>query len=152
MADPEEGRPFGQRELDTALAMLEEEQRKLADVQRRMKEASTTVESANKMLTAKFDGRGELVSLTFKNTKYRSMAPAELATAITETVRSGRKQALHKVGDLMGGDVLPGISFSDVMAGDVDFNTIASGLLSSSLDLPGLARAMDEVEERTNGK
>lgn len=131
-------------QLETMLALLAEEQRKLEDFQRKMNEATTTVESANKALTATFDGRGELVGLTFNNTRYRTMAPKELADLVLDVVRRGRSQAFGKIDTMAGGDVLPGVSFGDLAAGKVDLNDVVSGLMTSAIDLPGIVRAAEQ--------
>ena len=127
--------------LEAAFATLAEEQRKLADFQRKMGEASTTVESPNKLVSATFDGRGELVKLVFNNTKYRSMAPKELAGVVFDTLSRGRGEAFGKIGEMAGGEVLPGISFSELASGKVDLNEVVGTLMTSAMDLPGLAEA-----------
>ncbi|MDQ7909371.1 YbaB/EbfC family nucleoid-associated protein [Phytohabitans sp. ZYX-F-186] len=139
-------------QVETAFAVFAEEQRKLADFQRRMRDASTTVESPNKMVTATFDGRGELVRLTFNNTKYRGMAPTELASVITETLARGRSQAFNKIGEMAGGDVLPGVSFGDLAAGKVDLDKVVGTMMTSVLDLPAIARALKGEEVKPDGR
>ena len=150
MAD-ENGSARAAAKLETMFALLGEEQRKLAEFQRRMNEASTTVESANKMLTATFDGRGELVRFTVNNTKYRTMAPNELADMLLDVVRRGRTQAFGKIDAMAGGDVLPGVNFGDLAAGKVDLNDVVSGLMTSAIDLPGIIRAAAPQGGRTEG-
>lgn len=131
-------------QLETMFALLADEQRKLEDFQRKMNEATTTVESANKTLTAAFDGRGELVRLTFNNARYRTMAPNELADMVLDVIRRGRSQAFGKIDAMAGGDVLPGVNFGDLAAGKVDLNDVVSSLMTSAIDLPGIARAAEQ--------
>jgi DNA-binding protein YbaB len=149
MAD-DDGSKRASAQLETMFALLAEEQRKLADFQRKMNEATTTVESTNKMLTAAFDGRGELVKLTFNNTRYRTMAPKELADMVLDVIRRGRSEAFGKIDAMAGGDVLPGVNFGDLAAGKVDLNDVVSGLMTSAVDLPGIVRAAKQ-QGRNNG-
>ncbi|WP_433388601.1 YbaB/EbfC family nucleoid-associated protein [Micromonospora sp. KLBMP9576] len=129
--------------LEQAFAMLAEEQSKLVEFQRRMNEATTTVESANKVMTATFDGRGELVRMVFNNTRYRTMAPAELASLLLETLQRGRGQAFAKISEMAGREALPGMSFGDLAAGKVDLSEMAGSMLSSVLDLPRMMQATE---------
>ncbi|NLU81065.1 YbaB/EbfC family nucleoid-associated protein [Micromonospora sp. HNM0581] len=137
--------------LEEALSMLAEEQRKLEEFQRRMNEASTTVESANKMVAATFDGRGELVRLEFTNTRYRTMAPAELASLLLETLRRGREKSFAKVSELAGRDVLPGVSFGQLAAGKVDLHEMTESMMRSMLDLSGIVDTTGKKESQSDG-
>ncbi|SDT66425.1 YbaB/EbfC family nucleoid-associated protein [Actinoplanes derwentensis] len=137
MAD-EQGAPRRSGQLEAMLVKLAEEQRKLEDFQRKMNEATTVVESSNKMVTATFDGRGELTGLTFNTTRYRTMSPTELASTMLETLRRGRGTAFGKIDEMTGGDVLPGIKFGDLAAGKVDINDVVGTLLTSAINLPDL--------------
>ncbi|MFV2021192.1 YbaB/EbfC family nucleoid-associated protein [Micromonospora sp. LOL_023] len=143
MAD-EDGPTRASGQLEAMFALLAEEQRKLEEFQRKMNEATTTVESANKMLTATFDGRGELVKFTVNNTRYRTMAPNELAEMLLDVVRRGRSQAFGKIETMAGRDVLPGVNFGDLAAGKVDLNDVVGGLMTSAIDLPGIVRAAEQ--------
>jgi DNA-binding protein YbaB len=147
----EDARPRGGGQLEAMFGMLADEQRKLAEFQRKMAEASTVVESANKMVTATFDGRGELVKLTFNNTKFRAMAPAELATTLMDTIKRGRTAAFGQIDQMAGGDVLPGVNFGDLAAGKVDINEMVGTLMSSAIDLPTIAKAVKKETGRSDG-
>ncbi|MFC0530924.1 YbaB/EbfC family nucleoid-associated protein [Phytohabitans kaempferiae] len=139
----EDGQRRVSGQLEAMFAQFAEEQRKLEEFHRKLDEASTTVESANKMLTATFDGRGEVSRLTFNNTKYRTMAPNELAEMVLDVIRRGRSQAFGKIDTMAGGEVLPGVNFGDLAAGKANLNEVVSGLMTSAIDLPGIFRAAD---------
>ena len=85
------------------------------------------------MISMTFSGRGELSKLTFNTTKYRTMAPTELAHIITETLTSGRAEAFAKLNDLMGPTSLPGASFSALASGEADLSAVLDDLLSPAL-------------------
>ncbi|MEV6636919.1 YbaB/EbfC family nucleoid-associated protein [Actinoplanes sp. NPDC051470] len=144
MSDHEE-LPGGSGGLEAMFAVLADEQRKITEFQRKMSEASTVVESSNKMVTATFDGRGELTRLTFNNGKYRTMAPKELATMLMDTLKRGRAAAFGKIDEMAGRDVLPGIAFGELAAGKVDIDEVVGTLMTSVVDLPGIARAAKEA-------
>jgi DNA-binding protein YbaB len=146
----ETARPRGSGQLEAMFTMLADEQRKLAEFQRKMTEASTVTESPNKMVTATFDGRGELVSLKFNNTKFRSMAPNELATMLMETLRRGRAAAFGQIDEMAGGEVLPGVNFGDLAAGKLDMNEVVGTLMTSAIDLPSIAKAVKNEAGRAD--
>jgi DNA-binding protein YbaB len=147
----DEARPRGSGQLEAMFGMLADEQRKIAEFQRKMAEASTVVESPNKMITATFDGRGELVKLTVNNTKFRTMAPEELASMLTDTLKRGRTAAFGKMDQMSGGDVLPGVKFGDLAAGKLDINEVVGTLMSSAIDLPTIAQAVKRETSRGDG-
>ena len=63
-------------------------------------------------LSMTFDGRGELTGVTFHGTRYRSIAPAELAHVLVETFREGRAQSMAKLNSFMGSSMLPNVDFT----------------------------------------
>ncbi|MEU7753052.1 YbaB/EbfC family nucleoid-associated protein [Micromonospora sp. NPDC049171] len=150
MADQTDHGPGGPG-LNAVFAVLAEERRKLDEFQAKMRAASTTVESPNKMLSAVFDGRGELVKLTFNNTKYRGMAPNELSSLLLETLRRGRAEAFGKIDEMAGRDVVPGVSFSDLAGGKVNLDVVVGSLMTSAIDLPSIVRAAKNEAGRADG-
>ena len=150
MSDETDRRPAG-GQLEAVFAVLADEQRKLAEFQEKMATASTVAESPDKMLAATFDGRGELVTLTFNNTKYRTMAPAQLAATVLDVIRRGRAAAFTKIDEAAGRDVLPGINFGELASGKVDVNEVVNTLIGSAIDLPGIAKAVKKDMDGRNG-
>lgn len=123
-------------DLGSALEMIEKEQAKLGDFQRKIAETTTVVESRNKMLTVTLDGNGELQDLKFNTTAYRSMAPAELAAAITETLHKAREQSLQTMQELMNGTGVPGsVDVKDLTSGEADFASVLGKIVEPSMQL-----------------
>jgi DNA-binding protein YbaB len=149
VSDEADGPRGGQ--LEAMFTMLADEQRKLAEFQERMTSASSVVESPDKMVVATFDGRGELVQLKFTTTKYRTMAPAELAATLMDTLKRGRTAAFSKIDEMAGRDVLPGINFGELAAGKLDVNEVVGTLISSAIDLPTIAAAVKKEAGRADG-
>ncbi|MFD2420680.1 YbaB/EbfC family nucleoid-associated protein [Amycolatopsis pigmentata] len=115
---------------EAAMRTFEGEQRKLADLQQKMEEDSSTVRSKDRSLSMTFDGRGELTGMKFHGTKFRSMAPAELAHLIVETVRAGRTQYLEKISENAGTSALLGVDFADLATGRADAGKIVESMLA----------------------
>lgn len=90
------------RMVDEAMSALDTERRKLAELGR-VWEEQTTVRAKDNSLTMTFDGRGELVDVAFRGEKYRTLAPAQLAATILETVHRGRTEAVARMTEVMGG-------------------------------------------------
>jgi DNA-binding protein YbaB len=115
---------------EAAMRTFEGEQRKLTDLQQKMEEDSSTVRSKDRSLSMTFDGRGELTGMKFHGTKFRSMAPAELAHLIVETVRAGRTQYLEKMSEDMG-ELMPGLNFADLASGQANPGKILESMFGS---------------------
>lgn len=130
---------------ENAMRAFEGQQRKLTDLQQRMEEDSTSVRAKDRSLSLTFDGRGELTGMKFHGTKFRSMAPAELAHLIVETVRAGRTQYLEKMSENAGSSALLGVDFADLATGRADPGKIVETMLAP------LAGQMGELWESAFG-
>ncbi|MFI7124035.1 YbaB/EbfC family nucleoid-associated protein [Amycolatopsis sp. NPDC049868] len=120
---------------EAAMQAFEGEQRKLTELQQKVDDDSTTVRSKDRSLSMTFDGRGDLTAMKFLGTKYRTMAPAELAHLIVETVQAGRAQCMEKLVESMSGyGGLPGINFGDLVAGRMDPGKLVESLFSPFAD------------------
>jgi DNA-binding protein YbaB len=121
---------------EAALRSFEDERRKLADLKEKMNEENITVRAKNRALSITFDGRGELASMKFLGTRFRSMAPAELAHVIVETVRAGRAQYVEKLGEQVGGS-LAGVNFAELATGKADPAEVLESLVSPMMEEMG---------------
>jgi hypothetical protein len=119
---------------EAALAALDAEERKLADLERTMAEETTTVRAKGRQLSMTFDGRGELTGVTFHGTRYRSIAPAELAHVLVETFREGRAQSMAKLNSFMGSSMLPNVDFTQLASGKTSAKDIFDQLFSPLLN------------------
>lgn len=122
---------------DDALAALDAERRKLGELGKFWSEASTKVRAKDQSLEMTFDGRGELVELTFNGSKYRSLAPAQLARLIVDTIRAGRVQAQEKMAEIMGTPEIPGLDVAGLAAGRVGPEEMIEALIGPMVE--GLA-------------
>lgn len=127
--------------VENAARLFDEKRSKLADHRQFMAESTHTVQAKNKTLSMTFDGHGELTSMKFLDTRFRSMAPAELAHLIVETLRTGRAQCLDKISENIGSS-LPGLDIAGLISGKSDpgtvFETLLNGMLGDGMgELPG---------------
>lgn len=122
---------------EDAFASLERETRKLADLGRHWDEAATVVRAKDHSLEMTFDGRGELVELTFNAAKYRAMPPAQLAAVIIETLRTGREQAQRKMAELMGVGDIPGLDLNGLVNGQVRPDEMLNALIGPMFETLG---------------
>ncbi|WP_017975489.1 YbaB/EbfC family nucleoid-associated protein [Actinopolyspora halophila] len=121
-------------DLNSALEVFEEEQRKLAEFQRKLAETTTVVDAPKKLFTVTLDGNGELTELKFNTTGYRSMPPAELSALITETLQKARRQSLETMQELMGSP-MGGADLNDLASGQADLADVLGKVMEPSLDL-----------------
>jgi DNA-binding protein YbaB len=145
MTDPvASGGRFADR-LAGALAELEEQRRKLTEMQRAMTTTTTKVHARDRLLTVTFDGRGDVTKIEFDGFRYRKLAPGELGKLIVDTIAAGRRQAIEKIGAMMGGDPLPGVSFTDLATNARPAAEVLDSFLGAALDrLPAHVRGRAE--------
>lgn len=91
------------------LAGLNDLRARLAEAREELATRRVSETSRDHLVTATFGADGALVDLRFNTTAYRSMAPAELAAVVRETVerarRRLRRELLATVQPLMPGRV-----------------------------------------------
>ena len=83
-------------QMENALADLREQQERIREAQERAEKETTTVSSKDRSISATVDHRQRLTGLKFSGTRYRTMAPAELANKIVELVRQAQDEASQK--------------------------------------------------------
>jgi DNA-binding protein YbaB len=131
MNDPTSSSPrFG---VEAALAQLEEERRKIDTMQQHMNEATTILQSKDRIFSVTFDGRGEIKKLAFDGVRYKKLAPGELAELVISTIASGRQKAIDNLGKVMGSDPLPGVSFSDLASGKSALTDVLDSFIGSAV-------------------
>ncbi|WP_460855325.1 YbaB/EbfC family nucleoid-associated protein [Nocardiopsis coralliicola] len=98
---------------------------------------SVTAEAVSKdrMVSATVNARGEIAELRFHTDKYRSMAPAELAAAVTEVVERARRDVARQVTDSMSG-LVPGDTAAREQAAAGDPTALLEELGLGKVDPP----------------
>jgi hypothetical protein len=107
------------RMVDEAMSVLDRERGKLAELGKVWGE-QTTIRAKDQSLTMTFDGRGELLDLAFMGTKFRTMAPAQLAHTIMETLQRGRAESMARINEVMGTDAVEGFDIAGLTSGKLD--------------------------------
>ncbi|UMP06959.1 YbaB/EbfC family DNA-binding protein [Amycolatopsis sp. EV170708-02-1] len=122
--------------LDEAMATLDAERRKLAELGKVWEEGRTTVRAKDKSFEMTFDGRGELIEMVFNQSKYRTLAPAQLAAAIVETLQRGKAETMAKMTEVMGtgAGTLPGIDIDAIASGKIDPMEMLNSLIGPMFD------------------
>jgi DNA-binding protein YbaB len=77
-------------QIEQAMASLQEQRTKMAAAAKELQAATASVTSKDRMVTVTVGAQGQVVSLTFHTTAYRSMAPAQLATLLTDLLNEAR--------------------------------------------------------------
>ncbi len=70
--------------------------------QEKVEQSTGSARSKNRLVSASVDARGKLTALTFHSSAYRSMAQAELAALVMETVREAQAEAESQVRAAVG--------------------------------------------------
>ncbi|MFC9254307.1 YbaB/EbfC family nucleoid-associated protein [Amycolatopsis thailandensis] len=115
------------------MAALERERKKVGKLSELWNEGGMTVRAKDNSLSMTFDGRGELTELVFNESKYRSLAPAQLANVILETLQRGKAESMAKMSELMGTGSVSGLDLGEVAAGKIDPQQMIEALISPLL-------------------
>jgi hypothetical protein len=82
--------------------------------------------------------------VTFHGTRYRSIAPAELAHVLVETFREGRAQSMAKLNSFMGSSMLPNVDFTQQHDGAWGNDNMGSHFASGYV--PGANQAKENCQ------
>ncbi|MFE2413408.1 YbaB/EbfC family nucleoid-associated protein [Kitasatospora sp. NPDC059408] len=93
--------PFAQQ-IEEAMETLRVQQARIEEATRKLQAETVSVTSKDRMITAVLGAQGEVVSLTFHTTAYRSMAPAQLSAALTDVLNRARADMGAKVTESLG--------------------------------------------------
>jgi DNA-binding protein YbaB len=129
--------------ISQVMADLEKQREELTRLQREMPEINGSAKSKRRQVSATVDARGDVVNLKFHGTGYRSLAPAELANVIIETIRDARAEAQKQLWDVVGDAFPEGMEFADLTTGNYDW--------SDTLALPKPLLDMLEAAPATRG-
>jgi hypothetical protein len=132
------------REVDFAAAMkdLQTEYAKardgLATLQNGLSDTTASVRAKSRQVSATVDARGRLTELKFHGQSYRTMAPAELAKLVVETVNRAHEDAQRDLWKSAAAFLPANVTVDEVVDGDVNW----ANTLSDKLALPKLVQDM----------
>lgn len=119
-ADREVNRSL-RRRFDDVFGQYEQLRAGMAELQERLATLSATARSADGLIEATVDARGQLVRLAFDPRAYRAHRPDELAALATATVRDAMVSAADSVQELLTAYLPPGSGVADyVRSGQFD--------------------------------
>lgn len=98
-----------QERIEIAMAELEIQRAKIRDLEKSMATTTATAQSENRMVTATVDRAGKLTELRFEGKRYRTIAPAELASIVVETVQSAQSQVSQQAMAMASSLLPPGL-------------------------------------------
>ncbi|MEV7043869.1 YbaB/EbfC family DNA-binding protein [Amycolatopsis sp. NPDC051061] len=124
--------------VDEAMAALQREREKLGKLSALWREGRTTVRTKDQSLSMTFDGRGELVEQAFNESRYRSLAPAQLASVVMETLQRGKAESLAKAAEVMGTNSASGLDYGAVASGKAAPQELLESLISPMLGSVGV--------------
>ncbi|WP_406207955.1 YbaB/EbfC family nucleoid-associated protein [Kitasatospora sp. NBC_01560] len=84
-------------QIEQAMNELAEQQAKMTAKAKELEVATASVTSKDRMVTAVVGAQGQVVSLTFHTSAYRSMAPAELSRVLVEVLNTARADIGERV-------------------------------------------------------
>lgn len=135
------------RMVDEAMSALDRERGKLAELGKVWSE-EITIRAKDQSLVMTFDGRGELTDITFQGAKYRTLAPAQLASTIMDTLRRGREEAMNRVNEVMG-EPRSGFDIEGLTSGRVDPLAMVNELMAPMLQ--GFDEILPTKERKSDG-
>jgi hypothetical protein len=97
-----------------------------------------TARSKRRQVSAKVDGRGEIVELKLHGESYRTMAANELAKLIVETIQQAKRSAQEQMWGSLADTLPEGVAVAEVVNGTYDWSEVlgeAASLPQPLLDL-----------------
>jgi DNA-binding protein YbaB len=97
-----------------------EQRAEAGELRRRLTEVTGTAASPRQSVRVTVNFRGEVLSLEFPTSAYKSMPPAELADTITTTIREAKEKALEAIRELPLPSSALGLDIAGMMEGKTD--------------------------------
>ncbi|MFF7634569.1 YbaB/EbfC family nucleoid-associated protein [Kitasatospora sp. NPDC008050] len=132
--------PFTEQ-IEQTMANLREQQAKIAEATKELQTSTASITSKDRMVTAVVGAQGQVVSLTFHTTAYRSMAPAELSKVLTDVLNEARADMGAKVTESMRSFQGLGEMLRNSMTGGTELDELLAPLQAMR---PSVARGQAE--------
>lgn len=117
-----------QEQLGEVLAQLAERQATLQAARESLEARRVTVTSKDHLVSATVNARGDLSELKFHTTKYRTMAPAQLASVLTQVVTEARAEMAGIVAETFQPLAPQQINLRETMSGNSSLNSVLEEL------------------------
>jgi DNA-binding protein YbaB len=120
--------------LQELLDEFHQQREAMLAAQRKLQTVSGTATAPHRAVKVTVGYQGEITELSFPTQAYRTMAPAELAAAVTETIATARAKAMRAMSEVMAPLLPPGIAPPDAAAGKLDLASLLPDALPRSID------------------
>jgi DNA-binding protein YbaB len=134
-------------DLNRILNELRQQESTLHEMQRQVSEQTTSVSTRDHAITVTVDGRGEVIALTFNNSRYRRMSPAELGDAIVTVIADARRDAAERAVEVYAPMLPEGVA----LPGQVDGPLDVSRMFADTMAELGLAEYLDGPDPDRRG-
>ncbi|MFI5494204.1 YbaB/EbfC family nucleoid-associated protein [Actinoplanes sp. NPDC051859] len=135
-------------ELDKMWDTIREQQSQLQDVQRAVDAATATATSRDRSVAATVDGFGNVTSVQFSGTRYRSMPPTELGVLVVETIAAARRQIESQVSEIYRPLLPEAADLGAASTGRVD----VAQMFREAMDEVGLGEYLDPEQHGRPGQ
>jgi hypothetical protein len=112
------------RELERIAADYDRYRAGAIEAQRRLREVSASATSPQGLVTIQVDAQGEVRAIVFNSKDYRTMAPAELAHVLVDTIGRARKSVVQQLVEVLPMTSFGGVSVPDMLGGQVDWDRV----------------------------
>lgn len=121
---------FSGEELEQMIAEMAGSQAAIADVEKQLKEVSSTVVSKDRLFSATVDAQGRLSELKLTGQSWRDMSAKELATKIIEVVTQAQNEVQQRSTELLA-DLSPdGINPMTGLPDGIEMEKMMKGLVA----------------------
>ncbi|MFI6156396.1 YbaB/EbfC family nucleoid-associated protein [Kitasatospora sp. NPDC051170] len=132
-------------QIEQAMTRLTEQQAKMTEAARELQNATATATSKDRMVSVTVGAQGQVVSMTFHTTGYRSMAPAALASLLTDLLNTARADIGDRITETMGSFKGLGESLRASLSGGTELDDLFAPLRQMR---PGFADEAAAEERR----
>ncbi|MBD0671491.1 YbaB/EbfC family nucleoid-associated protein [Streptomyces sp. CBMA156] len=132
-------------QIEQAMAALAEQQVKMAEAAKELQAATASATTKDRMVTATVGAQGQVVSLVFHTTAYRSMAPAQLGTVLADVLNTARADLGERMTERMGAFSGLGETLRASMTGGTELDELFAPLRDMR---PGFAEDAAAEERR----
>jgi DNA-binding protein YbaB len=140
-----------EQRLAEAMAELEATQAGVAKAEAELRNASVTVRSKDRAVEVTVGHQGELTGLRFLEGKYRTMAAAELAGAVLDSVTQARTLMSRRVMETFEPFTRPSTQVPELTGVDIDWGKIFGPAVledpHAAPARPNARRLRDEISE-----
>jgi hypothetical protein len=129
--------------MEAALSKLRAETARIREAGEQMNAVTGSSTTKDRMVTATVDNQGRLTDLKLRGTRYRQMAPSELATRIVETVREAQEIAARESAGMLAGLLPAGLGIP--IGGEFDLDAMFDAAVGAAArPMPGMRTPMKE--------